>query len=95
MVLAKEDFAMTASAPPVRDVTPAHYFDPAPLEAWLRREVENFGDAMVVQQFQGGASNPTFLLTTQSPTAHASTSCARSRRACCWPAPTRSTANTR
>lgn len=56
---------MTASAPPVREVSPAHYFDPAPLEAWLRREVEDFGDAMIVQQFQGGASNPTFLLTTQ------------------------------
>jgi len=59
---------MTASAPPVRDVTAAHYFDPAPLEAWLRREVEDFGDGMVVQQFQGGASNPTFLLTTQAST---------------------------
>jgi len=58
---------MTATAPPVRDVTAAHRFDPAPLEAWLRREVEDFGDAMVVQQFQGGASNPTFLLTTQAP----------------------------
>jgi len=64
MVLSNEDSDMTTSAPPVRDVTPAHYFDPAPLEAWLRREVDNFGDAMVVQQFQGGASNPTFLLTT-------------------------------
>jgi aminoglycoside phosphotransferase (APT) family kinase protein len=50
---------------PVREVTSAHYFDPAPLEAWLRAAVEDFGDAMVVQQFQGGASNPTFLLTTQ------------------------------
>ena len=59
---------MTASAPPVRDVTAAHYFDPAPLEAWLRREVEDFGDGMVVHQFQGGASNPTFLLTTQAST---------------------------
>ncbi|MCF8504448.1 MAG: phosphotransferase [Caulobacter sp.] len=58
---------MTSSAPPVRDVSPAHRFDPAPLEAWLRREVDDFGDAMVIQQFQGGASNPTFLLTTQTP----------------------------
>jgi len=57
---------MTASAPPVREVTPAHYFDPAPLEAWLRTEVKDFGEAMIVQQFQGGASNPTFLLTTQT-----------------------------
>ncbi len=57
---------MTTSEPPVREVTAAHYFDPAPLEAWLRQEVEDFGDAMVVHQFQGGASNPTFLLTTQT-----------------------------
>jgi aminoglycoside phosphotransferase (APT) family kinase protein len=58
---------MTASSPPVRDVTPAHRFDPAPLEAWCNREIADFGGAMVVQQFQGGASNPTFLLTTQAP----------------------------
>lgn len=53
--------------PPVRDVVPAHWFDPAPLEAWLTREVEGFGTGMRVQQFQGGASNPTFLLTTDGP----------------------------
>ena len=58
---------MTATAPPVRDVLPAHWFDPAPLEAWLNREVEDFGANMVVHQFQGGASNPTFLLTTEGP----------------------------
>lgn len=57
---------MDSSSPPVREVTPAHYFDPVPLEAWLRSAVEDFGDTMVVQQFQGGASNPTFLLTTQT-----------------------------
>ncbi|MBI1404992.1 MAG: phosphotransferase [Caulobacter sp.] len=53
--------------PPVRDVVPAHWFDPAPLEAWLSAAVEDFGDNMRVQQFQGGASNPTFLLTTDGP----------------------------
>ena len=57
---------MTATAPPVREVVAAHWFDPAPLEAWLSREVEDFGTGMRVQQFQGGASNPTFLLTTQT-----------------------------
>lgn len=58
---------MTAATdPPVRDVVPAHWFDPAPLEAWLTREVEGFGAGMKVQQFQGGASNPTFLLTTDN-----------------------------
>ncbi|MFN3858550.1 MAG: phosphotransferase family protein [Caulobacter sp.] len=56
---------MTAAAnPPVREVAPGHRFDPAPLEGWLKRHVEDFGEGMIVQQFQGGASNPTFLLTT-------------------------------
>lgn len=55
-----------ANAPPVREVVPAHWFDPAPLEAWLTREVEDFGTGMQVHQFQGGASNPTFLLTTRT-----------------------------
>lgn len=56
---------MTAAAnPPVREVAPGHRFDPAPLETWLKRHVEDFGEGMIVQQFQGGASNPTFLLTT-------------------------------
>ncbi|HYE44309.1 MAG TPA: phosphotransferase [Caulobacter sp.] len=57
---------MTAADPPVRDVVPAHWFDPAPLEAWLARAIEGFGADMRVQQFQGGASNPTFLLTTSA-----------------------------
>jgi len=51
---------------PVTEVAPAHRFDPAPLDAFLRANIEDFGDAMRVLQFQGGASNPTFLLTTQA-----------------------------
>lgn len=52
---------------PVRDVVPAHRFDEARLAAWLDARVEGFGRGMRVQQFQGGASNPTFLLTTDTP----------------------------
>jgi aminoglycoside phosphotransferase (APT) family kinase protein len=49
--------------PPVRDVVPAHRFDEPRLHAWLRGVVPEIGDRLLVQQFQGGASNPTFLLT--------------------------------
>ncbi|MET0275178.1 MAG: phosphotransferase [Phenylobacterium sp.] len=48
---------------PVRDVVPAHRFDEARLAAWMAANVEGFVAPLRVQQFQGGASNPTFLLT--------------------------------
>jgi aminoglycoside phosphotransferase (APT) family kinase protein len=48
---------------PVRDVVPAHRFDEARLAAWMAENVEGFQGPLRVQQFQGGASNPTFLLT--------------------------------
>ena len=48
---------------PVRDVVPAHRFDEARLAAWMAANVAGFKAPLRVQQFQGGASNPTFLLT--------------------------------
>lgn len=48
---------------PVRDVVPAHRFDEARLAAWMAAKVEGYRGPLKVQQFQGGASNPTFLLT--------------------------------
>ena len=48
---------------PVRDVVPAHRFDEVRLAAWMAENVEGFKGPLRVQQFQGGASNPTFLLT--------------------------------
>ncbi len=48
---------------PVRDVVPAHRFDEARLAAWMADHVSGFKLPLKVQQFQGGASNPTFLLT--------------------------------
>ena len=51
--------------PVVVPVAERHRFDIPGLDAYLRREIEDFGDGLVVRQFQGGASNPTFLLTTQ------------------------------
>lgn len=53
-----------AQALPVGPVAPAQRFDEAKLAAWLDANIEGFGRGLVVQQFQGGASNPTFLLTT-------------------------------
>ena len=47
----------------VRDVVPAHRFDEARLAAWMAANVEGYRGPLSVHQFQGGASNPTFLLT--------------------------------
>ncbi len=48
------------------DVAPAHRFDERRLEAWLRGAIDGFGEGLSIRQFQGGASNPTFLLTAQT-----------------------------
>lgn len=50
---------------PVTEVAERHRFDVPRLAAYLATAIEDFGSNLVVQQFQGGASNPTFLLTTQ------------------------------
>jgi aminoglycoside phosphotransferase (APT) family kinase protein len=51
---------------PLRDIVAAHRFDLGRLESYLRSEIEDFGTDLQVRQFQGGMSNPTFLLTTQT-----------------------------
>lgn len=56
---------MDGSNPPVGAVAPAQRFDSDRLDAYLKARIEGFGENLLVQQFQGGASNPTFLLTTQ------------------------------
>lgn len=48
------------------DVSPRHQFDEPRLAAWLGRHVEGFGSDMRLQQFVGGASNPTFMLSTDA-----------------------------
>ncbi|MFI4973317.1 MAG: phosphotransferase family protein [Caulobacterales bacterium] len=55
-----------AKGPPVGEIAPAHRFDADKLDAYLRPRIDGFGEQLLVQQFQGGASNPTFLLTTQT-----------------------------
>ncbi|MBC7896948.1 MAG: phosphotransferase [Cytophagaceae bacterium] len=46
------------------EVRPAHAFNEDRVTAWLEAHVAGFKGPMQVQQFSGGQSNPTFLLTT-------------------------------
>jgi aminoglycoside phosphotransferase (APT) family kinase protein len=46
-----------------RPVAPPHAFDVARLETWLTGRLPGFGGDLHVEQFKGGQSNPTFLLT--------------------------------
>ncbi|MGE0621858.1 MAG: phosphotransferase family protein [Pseudomonadales bacterium] len=45
-------------------VKPAHRFDEARLHAFLERNVSGYEGPLSVSQFEGGQSNPTFLLST-------------------------------
>ncbi|GIZ51455.1 phosphotransferase [Noviherbaspirillum aridicola] len=45
-----------------RPVAPAHAFDVDRLAAWMRGHVEGYSGDLSVEQFKGGQSNPTFLL---------------------------------
>src|SRR5215472_15032234 len=49
---------------PVGDVAPLHRFDAGNLERYLRTHLDGFSGELSIRQFQGGASNPTFLLST-------------------------------
>ena len=46
------------------DVLPSHRFDEKKLWRYLKRYLEDFGVAPAIRQFQGGQSNPTFLIET-------------------------------
>jgi aminoglycoside phosphotransferase (APT) family kinase protein len=49
--------------PGARLVAPVHPFDVAGLAAWLRTRVADFAGDLVVEQYQGGQSNPTYRIT--------------------------------
>lgn len=49
--------------PTLGDVRPAHRLDEAALDRWLAANLEGYQGPLTVRQFQGGASNPTYLLT--------------------------------
>lgn len=51
------------SAPDTIDVLPRHRFDEGRLAAYLDQHLPDFGGQFSLGQFQGGQSNPTFLLT--------------------------------
>lgn len=48
----------------LQQVTARHRFDVARLTQYLRSHLPGFADPLEVKQFQGGQSNPTYLLTT-------------------------------
>lgn len=50
---------------PLIKIRSAHRFDEAALESYMRAHIEGFLGPLSIQQFEGGQSNPTFLL--QSP----------------------------
>lgn len=52
-----------STAPNLVDVLDAHRFDEDRLLGWLQKEMPGIGDSLEIKQFQGGQSNPTFLLT--------------------------------
>lgn len=61
--------ADTVSPAPGSDVSivnvlPQHRFDEAPLWRYLQRQLADFAGPATLRQFQGGQSNPTFLITT-------------------------------
>ena len=50
------------NAPELIDVLPAHRFDEAALARYLRLHLPEMGKELSIRQFQGGQSNPTYLL---------------------------------
>lgn len=56
---------MTADpgTPNLGDVRAAHRLDETALDQWLSANIEGYAGPLIVRQFQGGASNPTYLLT--------------------------------
>ena len=59
MTTARADDTTFVGTMPVRD---RHRFDEAALERYLRANVEGFSGDLVVEQFKGGQSNPTYRL---------------------------------
>jgi aminoglycoside phosphotransferase (APT) family kinase protein len=57
---------MHASDVVVVDVLPQHRFDTEPLWRYLQRHLPDFRGPATLRQFQGGQSNPTFLIETAS-----------------------------
>lgn len=65
---AGEAGAARAAFPGTHPVSERHRFDEAALAEYLRRELPGFAPPLQILQFQGGQSNPTFLLSAASGT---------------------------
>lgn len=52
--------------PGTKPVSARHQFDEARLQVWLEHNLEGFVGPLSVRQFEGGQSNPTFLLLARS-----------------------------
>jgi len=50
---------------PVGPIAEKHRFDAVSLARYLGAQIDDFGSDLEIHQFQGGASNPTFLLVTR------------------------------
>ena len=53
----------TAANPGAQLIAPRHPIDAARLSTYLRANVEDFAGELVIEQYQGGQSNPTYRLT--------------------------------
>src|SRR5881397_2337853 len=53
----------TAANPGAQLIAPRHPIDAARLSTYLRTNVEDFAGELVIEQYQGGQSNPTYRLT--------------------------------
>lgn len=53
-------------APVLTPIRPGHEFDQDALKAFLQGQAEGFDGPLELLQFEGGQSNPTFLLRTDS-----------------------------
>ncbi|MEO0960966.1 MAG: phosphotransferase family protein, partial [Pseudomonadota bacterium] len=52
------------TVPETIDVLDRHRFDQKALEKWCEANVDGYEGPLEIRQFQGGQSNPTFLLVT-------------------------------
>jgi len=55
--------ARAAANPGARLITPVHPIDAARLAAWMRTNVVDFSGDLLIEQYQGGQSNPTYRVT--------------------------------
>jgi aminoglycoside phosphotransferase (APT) family kinase protein len=60
----REGAKMSVDDLPLRDVAESLRFDMDRLKRYLASKIDDLGGGLEVRQFQGGASNPTFLLST-------------------------------